>query len=475
MDYRKALLSTKESRDTAAAIIRKEQEAKEALKLAEEARIFKEREAKNILRKLPRDIRDIIWRLLLRRHGTILPGYVHWVQYTDRKAGDHYYVLESRNCKAYQYQWNELPQQNKHDWSNGRSWCSYEPSYMDNRTNTLTLTIPTEPTYNQTELIDRGHKSLPFTYNNDYGTQVGCDVVRRGNDGEAGAQVINRVEVHLPGFEAIFMLRVCKQIYEECSQVLYSENTFAFITGSGRPLNSRHAHEPDELSHYLRQIPGYLRQTRSQFSKSLDMLFSRIIDEHYRNVPGFRPKFVARDPMLDFFNRIGRINTSLLTKIEIEGCMKTLYNFEPDEDMENVEIKPFALGFAQILPIFTTVLKNTCPNLRVLTLHMEDKKSDRERYLWDWDPYNNAAKTDDERIDKVVERVVSGLDSLEALNLGGYKSFMMPECRTNWEYEDEWGGSVRWMKIVRDRTEERGRETAAKKLEARLAKLAMDS
>lgn len=37
----------------------------------------------------------------------------------------------------------------------------------------------------------------------------------------------------------------------------------------------------------------------------------------------FRPKFVARDQMLNFFQRIGRINTSLITKIQISGQMRT--------------------------------------------------------------------------------------------------------------------------------------------------------
>jgi hypothetical protein len=58
----------------------------------------------------------------------------------------------------------------------------------------------------------------------DSGIQTGCDVIRRGKNGEAGAQIVNRIEVSLPKFEGISLLGVSKQIRAECAAVLYSEN-----------------------------------------------------------------------------------------------------------------------------------------------------------------------------------------------------------------------------------------------------------
>jgi hypothetical protein len=463
MDYRKALLSTEESR------------------AAEKALIFKELEAKNILHKLPRgtlsliswkrivqvlitkkkDILGMIWRLLLRRRGTILPGYVQYLTLSDHKAGDHYYVYNEHNYKRYKYQWNELPQKAKHTWSNGRLWGGYEPEYHGGSYGegfqTVTVTIPTEPTFGQTELIAGGGKTLPFTFNNEFGTQIGCDVVHRGEAGDSGAQVINQIQVHLPRLESLALLQVCKQTLAECSQILYGENTFAFITGSARPHASQHAHQHDEFEHFPHWIPGAPKkngapQSQRQTSNAIDRIF---------RPDTFRPKFVARDPMLDFFHRIGRDNTSLLTKIEIEGCMKTVYNTLPDHPLG---AKP--LGFARIIPILTTVLKNTSPHLRELTLHMENKNRFKNSWLWDDDPYNNAGKTDEDRIDEAVEQVVSDLEPLEVLNLGNYKSFQRPENEPDWEYEDGWGSSARWMGIVSARAEQKAGEEATKKLEA---------
>jgi hypothetical protein len=57
---------------------------------------------------------------------------------------------------------------------------------------------------------------------------------------------------------------------------------------------------------------------------------------------------------------------------------------------------------------------------------MQDQKRFMKNCLWDDDPYGVSDKTDEERIDEMVEKVVSCLDSLKVLNLGGHKSFTRP-------------------------------------------------
>lgn len=470
LDYRKAVLSTEESR------------------AAEQERKRKELEAKNTLNKLPlgksripnnksswtnmlSDIRMIIWRILLRRQGTVLPGHRHYCSISTRKAGDHYYISEEHDHKLYRYQWNELHQKLDGHWSNGRWWSDYQPPYHCGgygQEQTLTIAIPTAPTNNQSQLIAQGQKNLPLTFNPEFGVQTGCEVFRRGRDGDAGHQIINSIEVCLSRFEGIALLSVCKQLREECAQVLYGENTFAFITSNSRPLNPKYVHDVDEFTHYPSLVPGlqdkYGRpQSRNKTIEAIDSIFT----------PGaFRAKFVARDTMLDFFHRIGRFNTSFLKKIEIEGRMKNAWESEAEDG--GIKYNSFWMGLPRILPILTTVLKHTCPHLRALTLHMEDRAYDfdeESNRRWDDDLANRARKTDEERIDKVVEKVVLGLDTLEVLQLGGHKAFKNLDGYAHWKFEDVWGTSTRWMTIVAKRAEDRAKEKAAREMEARVAKM----
>ncbi len=157
--------------------------------------------------------------------------------------------------------------------------------------------------------------------------------------------------------------------------------------------------------------------------------------------------------MLQFFHRIGRANTSMLTKSKIEGCMKTVWNMDPDEPQPGAP-----LGFARILNILIPIIRSVCPNIRELTLQMEDKVKNRDfkqAMLWDDDPYNNAGKSDEERIDEVVEKVVNSLDSLRLLRLEACQSPQSSGQDADEEsvpaFEDEWGRSTRWMKVVKER------------------------
>jgi hypothetical protein len=75
-----------------------------------------------------------------------------------------------------------------------------------------------------------------------------------------------------------------------------------------------------------------------------------------------RPKFVARDPVLNFFNRISRTNVAFLTKIEIEGSIKPAFSniYWDPEDEDSTRYHISGIGLGRLLPIFTTVFKNTC-------------------------------------------------------------------------------------------------------------------
>ena len=95
------------------------------------------------------------------------------------------------------------------------------------------------------------------------------------------------------------------------------------------------------------------------------------------------------------------------------------------------------MGLALILPVFTAILKNTCLGLKELTLRMDDDLSQNLDWAWDNDVVNSARKTDDQRTDELVEKVVLDLESLEILNLDGDKSFKALFGK-DLEYTDHW-------------------------------------
>ncbi|KUJ11477.1 uncharacterized protein LY89DRAFT_758142 [Mollisia scopiformis] len=388
MDYRKALVTTQQERDTEKARIDAEKSRVEAEKARIALEIHTALEAKNIL-KVSRDT----------------PGNTYWPEF-------------------------------------------FPGYYVDEKVE-LTVEILTEPTSEQARLIALGERTLPFTFDSEFGTQIGCDVMSRGQGNDKFYQIINRINTTVVRFTGLALLQVCKQISAECSQILYGENSFVFNTGTETTMRYTGLHEHDELEHFPHWIPGMPREngyprTSNQFNNAMNRMFDR---------DGFLPKFVARNPMLQFFHRIGPVNTLLLTKIKVEGQMKTLYNHLPEESESDR-----SLGFARFLPILTTVLKEACPNLRELTLYIEDKKFHfdyKESRLWDNDPYNKSRKSDEDRIDEVVERVVTTLDSLPSLNL------MPHHCYDGWDnstgfvsrdtFVDEWEKSVKWMKYVNQR------------------------
>jgi hypothetical protein len=107
-----------------------------------------------------------------------------------------------------------------------------------------------DPTLKQSELIRAGANVLPCIMNMEYGEQINCYVLRRGNQ---GVQVLNQAYFPLNGFDLASpqkaaLLRSCKQICNECTQVLYGENTFLFCTlechNLGKELRSSRKSRP---------------------------------------------------------------------------------------------------------------------------------------------------------------------------------------------------------------------------------------
>jgi hypothetical protein len=279
-------------------------------------------------------------------------------------------------------------------------------------------------------------------------TQTGCDVMRRGN---YGVQIVSRGSVQMPrllrssGWRwcRFALFQTCKQIASECAQVFYGENVFAFDTS--RYVPGFKEGNTSELKHFPHLIPGFpspngTNQNPAMIEKNINRIFAS-------GAFKIRPKFVERDTLLAFMHRIGRVNTSMLTKIKLEGTMKTIST----ENGCPVDPKLWPIGFGTILPILTTVLKSACPNLQSLTIHIHDKDDQQrldhlDKFSWDDDPFNRNPKANESKIDEIVERVVHDLPTLQHLQLGGHESFILKNIKgEELEYVDEWGKAARWM------------------------------
>ncbi|KAL2064455.1 hypothetical protein VTL71DRAFT_4949 [Oculimacula yallundae] len=131
--------------------------------------------------------------------------------------------------------------------------------------------------------------------------------------------------------------------------------------------------------------------------------------------------------------------------IKIEGHFRTTHRSSPSP-----------VGLVRLLPIYTTVLNSVCLDMRSLSIHMgtetrflfmgrgvcPSKSSDS--FLEMRDGGITGARTDDDLIDKSVERLVHGLPTLTMLQLGDYKTSRPGR-------DMKWGKARRWVQFVEKR------------------------
>jgi hypothetical protein len=269
--------------------------------------------------------------------------------------------------------------------------------------------------------------------------------------GNGAVEAVHQKKVAVPGFNSLEILRTCKQISGEAAQVLYGENYFVFDTrgNAADPSRSFGERERGEFEALRYRIPGLEDRwgnspSQGQVKRAIERLFDK---------KSYLPKFAFEDPLMRFFYEIGRENAKRLTKVKIEGHLNTRFRDETDR-------RPAGLG--RVLPIYTLVLKDVCKDLRSLTLHMGYS----EDYLYmgsSWghgyptfplpekdDAPRDKEKSEEEKIDAVVERVVRGLPGLRHLQLGDYKKAEMRDD------DLEWGKARRWMGVVKERGESTG-------------------
>jgi hypothetical protein len=232
---------------------------------------------------------------------------------------------------------------------------------------------------------------------------------------------------YLPGFFGVKLLRTCKQINAEGCEILYGGNNFVFRT--------ENVHHHSTLRVQPHHIPGFLSKdgsvaTEQQTSATIDKIF----DRHFHH-PGFN----WEDPILHFFYRISRHNSSLIKSVKIIDSFNSQgYGF---------------VNFIQLLPIYALVFNEVCVSLgRVNLCATSWRKTDFRTYGF------NTTRVDEDQVKTNTEDAVAvfvnrfpGLRELEFGDFGAVRTDPKVGPTHQEELEETWGDTLRWRDIVKKR------------------------
>lgn len=355
-------------------------------------------------------------------------------------------LCKYRHRKIYQYQWEEFRQ---------RLYEGYCPTPSQHRDDTFEMAWTTSPTASQTKLIEAGETELPTTNDEKTGAKINNVILKHS---DKFIEIIHQMTITVSGFSGMGIMRTCSQLKNEVADMIYSGNTFLFDARGNAversfPWNETAAKEFEYLRH---RIPG-LEDSHGnpprarQIGRAIERLFEK----------GYLPRVAYEDPFLHFCWVIGKENVQRLTKIKIQGHLHAGFNLDKSDK------RPFGLG--RILPIYTVVLKEVARNLRSLTLHMryDDECLDMDKST-QWypsfpltradDARGDEGKSDEEKLDSIVGRVVRELKGLKHLQLGDYRDAPIPTR------DLKWGKAARWMEVVKNRS----KDIALKEVEAKI-------
>lgn len=242
------------------------------------------------------------------------------------------------------------------------------------------------------------------------------------------------------GFAGVRIFRTCRQISTEARFIFYSENLWVFA-----PMHLLPCHILEKQCHFIPWLgrEGSSHATKAQKRKRVANLFTPNAD---------RTAFFRQDPLSRFCRTIGRENLSLITKIKIEG------SFSGGRNRGRAR-----LGVGSVLPVYTAILDQVCPNLRKIFLSRVDFLSTGIEV--ETDPIILDGKTEAQYIGGILSTVVSELPQLLELQLGHYVCTVglgapyevpfPPMALDGIFFEDEWKHARGAQKIVEDRKRQR--------------------
>jgi hypothetical protein len=227
------------------------------------------------------------------------------------------------------------------------------------------------------------------------------------------------MDLLIPGFFGIKLLRTCQQIHDEACEILYGENTFAFPAGP---------HLQTTYRSETHRIPGSplensSTKTEQQVAAAIDKIFDRQCHHH---------QLVWQDSMLHFFTKTGRHNASLIRSVKL--------NRHFNDNSGNIPRLNSEVELTDLLPIYASVLREVCVNLTSVNLDATDITLwHRERVVED-----------------CMKNFVEALHGLRKLTFGNYGNVhYQPSNDPQIEEENiqMWGAALRWREIVGNRAD----------------------
>lgn len=343
------------------------------------------------------EVRNQIYEELLQRTCFIEPGVVQY----DREVN---YELQHHKRYSYHYEgswkmvyppgilppaWNPQPMKTYHGWTS-------------------------KATPQQVAMIEAPDNKdplrLPDTFNYEHGIPVEHFVYNRGS---YGYDILNRMYINIVRISSVKMIRTCKQIEAEATEILYGRNTFCFDTSYGYDSDFPTGfHSQTDFEEAPHRIPGgWCRDGKPPSPLQTKIALDRLFDKQV-----YQPRLLRRDPVIRFFRQIGKKNASMVRNLNIAGYFKTT-----------------PVSFTNLLSIYTLVINDVCLNLNKVVLHCYDGLPQ-----WDNDEYGQIEEW---KIDRAVKSLVLGLPRLRELQLGDYYK---PYAG------NQWGRSVKWIEIVKD-------------------------
>ncbi|KAF7898840.1 uncharacterized protein EAF01_008053 [Botrytis porri] len=364
-----------------------------------------------LLNKIPRENRDEIWRLIFVRPVAIVPRIRkrEYLFATGSEAEGHKHC---RYQRKYSYSWVQAQ-------------APAPETYFGGNTISREIAWTTNPTREQLKLIQSGGEEFTINDSPESGQQIKCAVHHR--DGY-GPQVINKAGFELHPFgRCVSIMRVCKQIEQECTVILYRENKYEFDIAD--------CHRMHQLKTPW-NVPGFPLFEESPSKATISLAVEKLFD-----LECYQPAFIAKDPFVRFMAYIGRKNASILRDIRFDGVFTLTLGTRGERNS--------ALGFGAILPMYTLIIAEVCPKIRKLTLHQCP-------FFFD-SPNRSAEKEKEVGYDygmmyNIVGEVVLGLPNLQQLQLGAY--YQPPNAGPSEWFVDHtygWGKSIQWMKFVDER------------------------
>lgn len=331
----------------------------------------------------------------------------------------------TEKLKVYSYQWEGKVEDRYDTWQK-------PPLFVRETRVPVRWTAP--PTKKESAYLissNAGSDGVKISIPSYYHEGLGVDVRRSAHFlGEKfGYEIIHRANIEVRSLFGLALLRPCRQIADEATEIFYKENTFVFP-------EAYHEDDEDANTKYLSwMIPGKPSKdgtpaSRAHISSAVDRIF---------NPDAFQPLFLHRDPLTRLFAGITRRNAADLRSIGLEGTLKT---------------GGWGMSFGTVLNMQTLVLNRICGNLKNLVLDSvpESRSGDTSRDAL-------SGNTDDEKIYGLVGKVVLRLPSLQKLQLGiSVITKKTDEYGTHWTDEAdravEWGSALKWSRMVAFHPEE---------------------